>query len=388
MPTAEIITIGTEILLGEIVDTNARFIARQLRDAGIDLYRKTTVGDNATRIATAIQQAMESSDIIITTGGLGPTIDDPTREAIAQALKTETEYRPELWEQIKARFERFGRIPTGNNKRQAYVPIGAMAVENPVGTAPAFISERDMCSIIALPGVPREMEYLLMNTVLPYLKERYSFTGIIKARIIHTAGIGESQIDEMISDLETLHNPTVGLAAHSGQVDVRITAKADTEPEADVLIKEIEIQLRRRLGDWIYGADEETLEKAALQTLQKKGWRLTVVEAGLGGELIRRLASGSEDSDPSLNNIFLGGEVLADAPDSDELMSFVSAYHQTHKAEVCLGVAIQRGHEKQNVHMVLITTEGAQKFSRPYGGPPGNTPRWALNHSLDVIRNL
>ena len=157
MPTAEIITIGTEILLGEIVDTNARFIARQLRDAGIDLYRKTTVGDNATRIATAIQQAMESSDIIITTGGLGPTIDDPTREAVALALETETEYRPELWEQIKARFERFGRIPTENNKRQAYVPIGAIAVENPVGTAPAFISERDMCSIIALPGVPREM---------------------------------------------------------------------------------------------------------------------------------------------------------------------------------------------------------------------------------------
>lgn len=388
MPTAEIITIGTEILLGEIVDTNARFIARQLRDAGIDLYRKTTVGDNAARIATAIQQAMESSDIIITTGGLGPTIDDPTRGAVALALETETEYRPELWEQIKTRFERFGRIPTGNNKRQAYVPVGATAVENPVGTAPAFISELDMCSIIALPGVPREMEYLLINTVLPYLKVRYSFTGIIKARIIHTAGIGESQIDEMITDLETLHNPTVGLAAHSGQVDVRITAKADTETEADVLIKEIEIQLRSRLGDWIYGADEETLEKAALQALQKKGWRLTVVEAGLGGELIRRLASGSEDSDPRYNNIFLGGEVLADAPDSGELLSFVSAYHQTHQAEVCLGVAIQRGHVKQNVHMVLITPEGAQKFSRPYGGPPGNTPRWALNHSLDVIRNL
>ncbi|MFC2054004.1 competence/damage-inducible protein A [Chloroflexota bacterium] len=388
MPTAEIITIGTEILLGEIVDTNARYIARQLRDAGIDLYRKTTVGDNATRIATAIQQAMESSDIIITTGGLGPTIDDPTREAVALALETETEYRPELWEQIKARFERFGRIPTENNKRQAYVPIGAMAVENPVGTAPAFISELDMCSIIALPGVPREMEYLLINKVLPYLKERYSFTGIIKARIIHTAGIGESQIDEMITDLETLHNPTVGLATHSGQVDVRITAKADTESEADVLIKEIEIQLRRRLGNWIYGADEETLEKATLQALQKKGWRLTVVEAGLGGELIRRLASGSEYSDPSLNNIFLGGEVLANPPDRDELLSFVSAYHQTHQAEVCLGVAIQRGREKQNVHMALITPEGAQTFSRPYGGPPGNTPRWALNHSLDVIRNL
>ena len=202
MPSAEILTIGTEILLGEIIDTNARYLARQLRDAGIDLYRKTTVGDNARRIAQAIQQAMERCEIILTTGGLGPTVDDPTREAVALALGVSTEFRPELWEQIQSRFQRFGRQPTENNKRQAYVPQGALAVENPVGTAPAFIMETNAHAIISLPGVPREMEYLMENAVLPYLRQRYELTGIIKARVLHTAGVGESQIDELIGDLE------------------------------------------------------------------------------------------------------------------------------------------------------------------------------------------
>jgi nicotinamide-nucleotide amidase len=160
MPTAEIITIGTEILLGEILDTNAQYLARALRDAGVDLYRKTTVGDNTRRIAQAIQQAQERCDIVITTGGLGPTVDDPTREAVALAVGVETEFRPELWEQIESRFRRFNRQPTENNKRQAYVPRGALAVENPVGTAPAFIVENGEQAIISLPGVPSEMKYL------------------------------------------------------------------------------------------------------------------------------------------------------------------------------------------------------------------------------------
>src|SRR4030066_1722983 len=160
MPSAEIITIGTELLLGEIVDTNSHFIARCLRDAGIDLYRKTTVGDNVKRIAFAIQQALERCDIVITSGGLGPTVDDPTRDAVALAVGMTSEYHPELWEQIKARFLRYGRVPTENNRRQAYIPKGAIAIENPVGTAPIFIVELGNQVIISLPGVPREMETL------------------------------------------------------------------------------------------------------------------------------------------------------------------------------------------------------------------------------------
>src|SRR4030065_1986017 len=248
MPSAEIITIGTEILLGEIVDTNAYFLARSLRDAGIDLYRKTTVGDNVRRIARAIQQALERCDIILTTGGLGPTVDDPTREAVAQAVGVNTEYHPELWEQIEARFHRYGRKPTENNRRQAFIPQGAKAIENPVGTAPIFILEHQSHVIISLPGVPREMEYLMEHEVIPYLRQHYDMHAIIKTRVLHTVGVGESQIDDLIGDLEQLSNPTVGLAAHSGQVDVRITAKSDSAAASDALISPIEIILRNRLG--------------------------------------------------------------------------------------------------------------------------------------------
>jgi nicotinamide-nucleotide amidase len=381
MPIAEIITIGTEILLGEIVDTNARYIARQLRDNGIDLYRTTTVGDNIERIVQAIQQALQRTDIIVTTGGLGPTVDDPTRDAIAQAVGVETEFRPELWEQIQARFQRFNRVPTENNKKQAYIPKGAIARENPVGTAPIFIVEPLERSIIALPGVPREMEYLLEHTVLPYLRERYQLSEIIKTRVLHTAGVGESQIDDIIGDLERLKNPTVGLAAHSGQVDIRITVKARSDNEAEELIKPIETDLRERMGAWIYGADHETLESIALRHLSDKGFKLVVIEAGLGGELTRRLASLSSKA-------FNGSEVLPTYLSKETLSDQLKLFSQQCGAEIGLGVTIQKGKEKQEVEIILLTPDGEQFYQRPYGGPPEYAPRWAMHHSLDVLRTL
>jgi competence/damage-inducible protein CinA-like protein len=380
MPSAEIITIGTEILLGEIVDTNARYLARTLRDIGVDLYRKTTVGDNAGRIAQAIQQAMERSEIILTTGGLGPTVDDPTREAVAQAIGVETEYRPELWDQIVARFQRYNRQPTENNRRQAYVPRGAIAIENPVGTAPIFIIETEQHAIISLPGVPREMETLMHQEIIPYLRQRFHLKGIIKARILHTAGVGESQIDDLIGDLERLSNPTVGLAAHSGQVDVRITAKAETEIRADEMIQVVDQQVRERLGNWIYGVDQETLEAVALRNLAGKGWTLTVVEAGLDGNLIRRLST--------VTGPFLGGQILTERPTPENLERVVAEYCRIRDAQVGLGVAIYPQGERQDVHLVIISPMGVQKSTRPYGGPPEYAPRWALYHSLDMIRNL
>jgi competence/damage-inducible protein CinA-like protein len=381
MPSAEIITIGTEILLGDIIDTNARFIALALRNAGIDLFRKTTVGDNPGRISVAIQESMERCDIIITTGGLGPTVDDPTRDAVALAMGVDTEFRPELWEQIQARFQRYNRQPTENNRRQAYIPKGAIAIENPVGTAPAFIVEKEAKSIIALPGVPSEMEYLLTRTVLPYLRERYQINSIIKNRILHTAGVGESQIDQAIGDLEILSNPTVGLAAHSGQVDVRITVKAESESQADEMISGVEVQLRQRLGRWIYGADKETLEGMALDALGQKGWSLAVMEAGLAGELTRRLASVQREC-------FRGGEILSERPAVELLPELTEAFRSSRQADVGLGVAIYPAKERQEVHLVLITPQDQQIFNRPYGGPPEYAPRWATHHSLDIIRNL
>jgi nicotinamide-nucleotide amidase len=381
MPSAEILTIGTEILLGEILDTNARQIAISLRENGFDLFRKTTVGDNTDRIAQAIQEALMRSEIIITTGGLGPTVDDPTREAVALATGVRVEFRPELWEQIQDRFRRYNRQPTENNRRQAYIPQGAIAVENPVGTAPAFIVEIGNRCVISLPGVPSEMEHLLQHMIIPYLLDRYQIHSLIKMRILHTAGIGESQIDDLMGDLEFLSNPTVGLAAHSGQVDVRIVAKAENEVDASNAIKTIEDELRKRLGDWVYGADQETLEYVALTTLETIGWHLAVVESGTLGELTRRLASVHK-------NIFCGGQVLIETPTLEDLKVNVDSFRQEQSAQIGLGIAIYPEEVRQHILIWLVTPDSTKLHRRPYGGPPEYAPRWAVNHSLDLIRRL
>ncbi len=380
MPAAEIITIGTELLLGEAVDTNTRYIARALRDAGINLFRTSTIGDNVQRIAEVIREGLSRAEIIITTGGLGPTVDDPTRDAVALAVGVETEFRPELWEQIEERFHVYGRTPTENNRRQAYVPAGAIAITNPVGTAPAFIVETGHHAIISLPGVPREMEHLMQTEVLPYLRKRYQLTGIIKTRLLHTAGVGESQIDERISDLEYLSNPTVGLAAHAGQVDVRITAKADTLEEADRLIQEVEAELRNRLGTWIYGVDKETLEGVALQNIAQHGWRLMLIEAGFDGLFVRRLAS--------VGQSFAGGEILAELPTLKHLMELLRKIASENPATLAFGAVLKKGGGQQALQMAYVSPTEERNFTRSFGGPPLLAPQWGINLCLDKIRKI
>jgi nicotinamide-nucleotide amidase len=376
MPSAEIITIGTEILLGEIVDTNTRYIARHLRNLGVDLYRTITIGDNLERIAEAIRASMSHAEIVITTGGLGPTVDDPTRDAVARAIGVESEYRPELWEQIIARLARYGRSPSENQKRQAYIPQGAIGVENPVGTAPSFIVETDRNALISLPGVPREMEYLLETAVIPYLQKRFDLHQVIKVRLLHTSGIGESLIDEQVGDFEKLTNPTVGLAAHSGIVDIRIAAKADTQAEADRMIAEIESETRKRLGRVIFGADEDTLEGVALQMVANRGWNLVALESGLDGALIRRLTNPQ-------NRTLLG--VDSRELDRNQLVPILEETRKKHGAKAALGIAAFIG-EELIVEQCIITPQGVQNRTLTYGGHPGNVPRWAVNLGLDWLR--
>ncbi len=273
---AEIVAIGTEILLGEIVDTNSAYITRQLRDIGVNVYYLTTVGDNLERIEGAIRIALSRADVVITTGGLGPTVDDMTRQAVANATNRDLEFRPELFEEIRERFRQFGSRMSENNRVQAYIPAGSIPVYNRLGTAPCFIVESDQGTVISLPGVPREMKDLIQVTVLPYLRERTGGKGIIKALVLRTAGIGESQVDARIADLETWSNPTVGLAAHTGQTDVRITARADSEAEADELIAKAETIIRERVGEYIYATGTESLEETFVKLLREKGLRLAV----------------------------------------------------------------------------------------------------------------
>lgn len=380
MPVVEIITIGTELLLGEIQDTNTRYLARALRDAGLDLYRTTTVGDNVARIAQAVREALSRADVVITTGGLGPTVDDPTREAVAVAFDVHTEFRADLWQQIQERFHRYGRQPTENNRRQAFVPQGALAIENPVGTAPAFIMEQGPKSVICLPGVPREMETLLDRAVLPYLRRRFDLHATIKARVLHVASVGESQVDEWIGDLEKGSNPTVGLSAHPGQLDVRITAKAETPEEADRLIEAVAVEIYRRLGASVYGEDEARLEDVTLGILAQRGLRLAAFESGLGGELVRRLAKAQPEG------IFLSGEVANEPVIPESIEARLRELTASHHADLVLGAALSPQGERQELQLVLLTGDGVQRSSRYYGGAPQNAPIWAANLAIDFIR--
>ncbi len=294
-PNAEIIAIGTELLLGEITDTNSVYMARQLRDIGVNVFFMTTVGDNLGRIGDAISAALDRAEIVITTGGLGPTVDDMTRQAVADAVDRPLEFHQSLYEGIAERFRGFGSKMTENNRQQAYLPQGAILVENPVGTAPAFVVESDRGVVISLPGVPREMTYLMTEAVLPYLLQKYEL-GIIVARILRTAGIGESSLDDQIGkEILSETNPSVGLAAHHGCVDVRVTAKAESKIEAARMLDQMQARVEARIGEHIYGIDDATLEDVVWRDIAKRGLRVHVIEAGLPGVI-----SGSWDGDAKL----------------------------------------------------------------------------------------
>ena len=251
MPSTEIITIGTELLLGEIVNTNTQVIALALRKIGVDVYRTATIGDNPDRIAQILLESTSRADIVIVTGGLGPTVDDPTRQAIAQAFNLELIFHPELWDEIVRRFSKYGIQPPENNRQQAFLPAGAEVLPNPRGTAPGIFLESNDSLVFALPGVPVEMEGMLIEQVIPRITAHYLLTGVILTRNIRVEGIGESQVDTLIRDLETLSNPTVGLSAEKGFVLVRITAKADSEDVAEALLRDLEDEIRSRLADWL-----------------------------------------------------------------------------------------------------------------------------------------
>jgi len=228
--------------------------------------------------------------------------------------------------------------------------------------------EKEGGVVISLPGVPNEMEHILHESVVPYLQKRFDLNEIIKIRILHCSGMGEGNIDELIHDLETLSNPTVGLAAHTGVVDIRIAAKAKSEAEADAMIAEVEKQARERLGDHIFGADEDKLEDAALNAVARRGWTLTAIESGLDGLLARKIphAASFSDLDPA---------ALIDA---------LRAARAESNADVALGVAVYM--EERAAEMALITPKGEKVHRITYGGPPRSLPRWSVNLALNWLR--
>ncbi len=390
---AEIVLTGTELLLGEIVDTNSVKIARMLRDIGLNLYYKSTVGDNEERIVEVLKHALTRVDFVIVSGGLGPTVDDITRQAAAKATHRKLIYSPELEAQIAARFAKFGRTMGENNKRQAWIPEHAIPIENPVGTAPSFIVESEQGSIICLPGVPKELEYLMEHAVIPYLKEKIGTQQLIKARILHVCGIGESNIDRQIDDLMRVNNPTVGLAAHTGEVDVRITAKAPSDADADALIAPVEAEIRRRLGNTIYGADDDTLAGVIGQKLQARKLKLAMVDALLDGSALQALAMGGYANIIAAQNVFASTEaalaaleVSADTP--EEIALAVAAQLTT---DDVVGMSILGfpvpNHPEATMAVVGVVHQNVTRvrvFQHAYTGETASS--WLTAHALNQLR--
>ena len=296
MANAEIVSIGSELLLGQIVDTNAAWMAQRLTDLGVNLFYKTIVGDNPGRMKEVIGQALERSDVVITGGGLGPTQDDLTRELIAEVTGRELVVDPDLLAQIHQRFRKRGLIMTANNERQARIPAGGVPVDNPNGTAPAFIVEDPRGVIFALPGVPFELKWLFDNEVVPYLRTRFDLNETIVCKVLKVAEIGESSVDDRIGHLiANSTNPTVGVLAHPGQVDVRIAAKAANAAEALTLIGPVEDEVRAFLGKHVFAADGETIEQAVGKLLREKDTTVAVFEDLTGGLVVERLSQASSD---------------------------------------------------------------------------------------------
>jgi nicotinamide-nucleotide amidase len=296
MANAEVVAIGSELLLGQIVDTNSAWMAQRLTALGINLFYKTIVGDNPKRMKEVLIRALERSDLVITSGGLGPTQDDLTREMVAEVTGRKLVLDPHLLEQLDQRFRSRGFIMTPNNEKQAYIPEGATPVENPNGSAPSFIVEDSRGVIFVLPGVPFELKWLFDNEVVPYVRRKFDLSEIITYRVLKVAELGESRVDDLIGHLiANSSNPTVGVLAHPGQVDVRIAAKAANVEEAMKLIAPVETEARQLLGGHIFAVDNETMEDAIGKLLREKDRTIAVCEDLTGGLLVERLQqAGSE----------------------------------------------------------------------------------------------
>ena len=299
----EIICVGTELLLGNIVNTNAQYLAERLSSVGVDVFYQTVVGDNSKRLISAMEIAANRADVLIFTGGLGPTSDDITKEVVSSFFGEELVLDEKAKSEIEAYFKKVNRKITSNNLKQAYVPKNCIVLYNKRGTAPGIIIEKDDKIAVLLPGPPHEMAPMFEEYVVPFFKEK---TGeIIKSKTLKLFGIGESKAAAAISDIiDNQNNPTVAPYAKTGEAELRITAKASSEKEADLLIEKMEKDISSRLGRYIYGYNNDSLESVFVAKLMEKGLLASVAESCTGG-----LLGFSITSVPGASEVFEAGAI-------------------------------------------------------------------------------
>ena len=349
----EVVAIGTELLLGQIHDTNSAWIGEQLALVGIDSFYQTKVGDNFDRIVGSLKLALERSDAVITCGGLGPTQDDITRDAIAALMGVEMERREDLCERIRHMFESRGRVMPENNLRQADVPIGASVIEQMPGTAPGLVCPVGEKVIYAVPGVPNEMRAMMLGTILPDLQRRAGVAGAIKSRVLKTWGHSESGLAELLSErielLDRNGNPTLAFQASGIEgLKVRITAKADSTAQALTMIDDEEAQIRTILDQYIFGRDHETMESVIIELLTQRRQTIAIAEVASGGLVSARLTQTDGH-----HKVLAGSLVATSASVREKILGIEGSTCGTREAAAQLAVAVR---EKFAADIGLSTT--------------------------------
>ncbi|MBO6041337.1 MAG: competence/damage-inducible protein A [Oscillospiraceae bacterium] len=400
---AEIIAVGTELLLGTSTNTDARDVSLALSELGINVFWHTVVGDNPARLSECLDTARARADLIITTGGLGPTCDDLTKQTIARAFGRELYFDEEAAETIRSWFGRQGRTFTENNLRQAWLPEGCTVLANDIGTAPGCLFESDGVTVAMLPGPPRECNTMLRNYLIPWLAGRSE--GTIRSHMIRMYGVGESAMEERLRDLMDGANPTVAPYAKVGECLVRVTAKAAGEEECEAMMAPMIEEICRRMGDTVYGIDSDSLEARVLELLLEKGMTFAAAESCTGGLVAQRLTA-----IPGASAAFRGGVTVYTEPAKTALLDIKQKFIDKHgvvSAEVArkmakrvrkalgsdLGVGITgwAGPDGEDVGLVFVAlaVKGQCFVRRLQLGR--DTPRHkirlrAMGNALDMVR--
>ncbi len=400
---AEILSIGTELLLGHITDTNATYLAQQLSGLGINLFFVSQVGDNLGRLTETLRRAHERADLVVMTGGLGPTEDDLSREAIAAVLGETPHVDPTLETELRAFFASRNMQMPERNIKQAWVIPSVTPLANPVGTAPGWWAERDGKIIVAMPGVPHEMTRMWEHEVAPRL--RPSLGASLFTRILRVTGLGESAVEERLDSLIHSDNPTVATYAKRDAVDVRITARAALSSEAERLVAGVETRARALLGQHVFGVDDQTLQSAVLAMLIERKLTLATMESCTGG----LLASLITDV-PGSSNAFLGGlvsyatelKIAWGVPreivethgviSGETAEAMAEAARQKLNADVGVGITGVAGPDEQEgkpvgtVHIAVATPEGTRATSQRFRGDRTEIKWRAAITALSLLR--
>lgn len=384
---AEIISVGTELLLGEIDDTNASYISRRLAAVGVDVYYRHTVGDNLKRLVQVLSGARRRASVIVLCGGLGPTPDDLTREALAELTGRPLQAVPEAEMRLHRFFAERGRTPTPSNFKQCQVPRGGELLDNPVGTAPGVWLQHEQNLYIAVPGPPPEMREMIDNQVLPRLRQMLKKDGTLWTRTLRLSGLGESQVADLLGDLLAAQkNPTIALYASPGEVRVRLATKAPDELLAQQIFAPVEQELRKRLGAAVYGVDDETMEVAVGQALLAAGATLAVAESCTGGLIASRLTDV-----PGASRYFLAGYVTYSNQAKQDLLGVPADLLREHGAvsAECAEAMARGARQRAGADYAAAVTGIA--------GPGGGTPEKPVGlvylavcdaRGVEVVRHL